>query len=150
MEWFAKGFVKASVVWLSLGVSLGVAMAAHPAWAAYRTAHMHMNLLGFVTMMIFGVGYHVLPRFTGHPLWSRRLAGWHWWLSNVGLALMVAGFILRLNLAIGAAPAAVILTVGGVLSAVGAYAFAVNIWRSMDGPKRATTPREPLEQLTRG
>ena len=134
MDWFAKSFVKASVIWLSLGVSLGVAMAAHPVWASYRTAHMHMNLLGFVTMMIYGVAYHVLPRFTGHPLWSRRIAGWHWWLSNVGLALMVAGFALRVSLAIGPGPAGIILTFGGVLSALGAYAFAVNIWRTMDGP----------------
>jgi cbb3-type cytochrome oxidase subunit 1 len=54
-----------------------VAMAVHPAWAVYRTAHLHMNLLGFVAMMIFGVAYHVIPRFTGHSLHSRRLAAVH-------------------------------------------------------------------------
>ena len=52
MEWFVKAFVKASLAWLALGVTLGVAMAAHPAWMVYRPAHAHMNLLGFVTMMI--------------------------------------------------------------------------------------------------
>ena len=31
-------------------------------------SHMHMVLLGFVTMMIYGVAYHVIPRFTGHAL----------------------------------------------------------------------------------
>ena len=64
MEWFVKAFVKASLVWLALGVTLGVAMAAYPAWIIYRPAHMHMVLLGFVTMMIFGVastfGYRAL------------------------------------------------------------------------------------------
>jgi cbb3-type cytochrome oxidase subunit 1 len=149
MDWFAKAFVKASVVWLALGVTFGVAMAAHPVWGVYRTAHLHMTLLGFVTMMIYGVAYHVLPRFTGHPLWSRRLGGWHWWLSNAGLTLMVAGFILRIDLAMGAQTATVILTSGGVLSTAGAYAFVLNIWRTIDGPGANAGPGNPLERLSR-
>lgn len=131
MDWFVKAFVKASLVWLALGVTLGVAMAAHPAWIAYRPAHVHMNLLGFVTMMIYGVAYHVIPRFTGHPLRGRRLAGWHWWASNVGLALMVVGFALRVHAGTRATP---VLATGGVLSALGAYAFGWIVWRTMDGP----------------
>ena len=91
MEWFVRAFIKASLAWLGLGVTLGVAMAAQPAWIVYRPAHVHMNLLGFVTMMIYGVAYHVLPRFSGHPLHRRGLAGAHWVLANLGLATMVAG-----------------------------------------------------------
>jgi hypothetical protein len=52
MDWFVKAFLKASVAWLAIGVTLGVAMAVHPAFIIYRPAHVHMNLLGFVTMMI--------------------------------------------------------------------------------------------------
>lgn len=55
MDWFVKAFLTASLAWLGAGVSLGVAMAVHPAWAVYRTAHLHMNMLGFVAMMLFGV-----------------------------------------------------------------------------------------------
>ena len=149
MDWFVKAFVKASLVWLALGVTLGVAMAAHPAWVAYRPAHMHMNLLGFVTMMIYGVAYHVIPRFTGHALHSRRLAGWHWWVSNGGLALMVVGFVLRVHVGAGATP---VLATGGVLSALGAYTFGWVVWRTMDGratpqgvtARAASTGRAPL------
>lgn len=148
MDWFAKAFVKASVAWLAIGVTFGVAMAAHPVWGVYRTAHMHMTLLGFVTMMIYGVGYHVLPRFTGHPLWSRRLPGWHWWMSNVGLSLMVIGFIIRINLIAGVTAATVTLTTGGVLSTLGAYAFVLNIWRTIDGPRRPPSA-DTLPQLKR-
>jgi hypothetical protein len=67
VDWFVKRFLQSALVWLGLGVSAGVAMAVHPQWIIYRPAHEHMNLLGFVTMMIFGVGYHVVPRFFGHP-----------------------------------------------------------------------------------
>ncbi|MGZ8376133.1 MAG: hypothetical protein ACXW0Z_02725 [Gemmatirosa sp.] len=131
MDWFVKAFLKASLAWLTLGVTLGVAMAAHPAWAVYRPAHMHMVLLGFVTMMIYGVAYHVIPRFTGNPLHARRLPGWHWWGANVGLLLMVVGFLLRPHVGAAATP---VLAAGGTLAAAGAYAFAWVIWRTIDGP----------------
>jgi cbb3-type cytochrome oxidase subunit 1 len=134
MEWFVKAFLKTSISWLALGVTLGLAMVIHPPWTAFRTAHMHMNLLGFVSMMIFGVAYHVIPRFTGHPLHSRTLAGAHWWLANVGLVLLAAGFA---SLAGPRAARLALLATGGALSAFGAYAFAYNIWRTIDGPRLA-------------
>ena len=74
MEWYVRAFLKASLSWLAAGVSLGVAMAAHPLWTVYRLVHMHMLLLGFVTMMIYGVAYHVIPRFAGFPIHNRRAA----------------------------------------------------------------------------
>ena len=131
MEWFARAFLKASLAWLALGVTLGVAMGAHPNWTVYLPAHMHMVLLGFVTMMIYGVAYHVIPRFTGHPLHNRRAAEVHWWLANIGLAMMVSGFVTRV-----ARPGTgtLVLAAGGTLSALGAYIFVYLIWRTVDGP----------------
>ena len=136
MDWFVRAFLKASLAWLALGVTLGVGMAAHPQWTVYLPAHMHMVLLGFVTMMIFGVAYHVVPRFTGHPLHNRRAAEVHWWLSNVGLTLMVCGFVARVT-----RPGAgtVILSVGGTMSALGAYIFVYLLWRTVDGPAAMRT-----------
>jgi hypothetical protein len=131
MEWFVRAFLKASLAWLALGVTLGAAMAAHPIWTLYRLAHVHMVLLGFVTMMIYGVGYHVIPRFAATPLFSRRAAGWHWWISNAGLALMVAGFIVRVSRADVGTP---LLAAGGTLSALGAYTFAFVLWRTLGAP----------------
>ena len=133
MEWFVKAFLKASLAWLAAGVTLGVAMAVHPAWSVYRLSHVHMLLLGFVTMMIYGVAYHVIPRFSGHPLHRRQAAVWHWWVSNAGLALMATGFALRVH---GVAFATPVLGVGGMCSAIGAYLFAWLIWRTIDGPSR--------------
>ena len=144
MEWFVRGFIKSSVAWLALGVTLGLAMAIHPSWAVYRPAHIHLNVLGFVAMMIFGVGYHVLPRFAGHPLRFPWLAALHWWMANVGLTLFTAGFLLRPH---GIAGAAALLGFGAALSAAGAYAFGWNIWRTL----RAAERRQNLEQeLERG
>ena len=134
MEWFVKAFLKASLASLALGVSLGLAMAAHPPWTIHRVAHMHLVLLGFVTMMIYGIAYHVIPRFTGHALHSARAAGWHWWSSTVGLALMVVGFMLR---AVYPLSGSWVLVAGGSLSALGAYLFVYVIWRTVDGSPAA-------------
>jgi cbb3-type cytochrome oxidase subunit 1 len=131
MEWFVRAFLKASLTWLALGVTLGATMAAHPEYVVYRPAHAHMMLLGFVTMMIFGVAYHVIPRFTGFPLHSRRAAGWQWFLSNGGLVLMVTGFVLRAN---GVRDGTLVLSIGGTLAAMSAYTFAYVLWRTIDGP----------------
>lgn len=136
MEWFVRAFLKASLAWLALGVTLGVAMAAYPLWTVYLPAHMHMVMLGFVTMMICGVAYHVVPRFTGHALHNRRAAGVHWWIANIGLALMVGGFVTRVRTP---GTGTVVLAAGGTLSAIGAYIFVYLIWRTVDGPAAART-----------
>jgi hypothetical protein len=128
MDWFVRAFLKASLTWLSLGVTVGVAMAAAPALAVYRPAHLHMLTLGFVAMMIFGVAYHVIPRFSGNPLHSQRLPVWHWWLSNGGLLLMCVGFVLRPHPVAFATP---LLAAGASMSATGAYAFAWVMWRTI-------------------
>jgi cytochrome c oxidase cbb3-type subunit 1 len=126
---FVPYFIKSSLAWLAGGVSLGVAMAIHPQWVIYRPAHMHMNLLGFVTMMIFGVGYQLLPRLGGSPLRWRRMPLFHLWIGNIGLALMVIGFFLRPSIQ-GAGQ--MTLAVGGVSAATGALLFVINIWRTLD------------------
>jgi cytochrome c oxidase cbb3-type subunit 1 len=132
MDAFVRRFIRSSLVWLGVGVTLGVLMAVRPSLLAFRPAHMHANLLGFVSMMIFGVAYHVIPRFTGRPLQSPRLPALHLWLANAGLAGMVAGFILRVyRWQAGTA----VLAAGGVLSAAGAFLFIYNIWRTLEPPR---------------
>jgi cytochrome c oxidase cbb3-type subunit 1 len=131
MDPFVRRFIRSSLVWLGVGVLIGVAMALNPAAAGFRTAHMHANLLGFVSMMIFGVAYHVIPRFTGRPLHNPRAAALHLWVANAGLAGMVSGFILRLY---RWEPGMAVLGTGAVLSATGAALFIYNIWRTLDVP----------------
>jgi cytochrome c oxidase cbb3-type subunit 1 len=135
MDSYTRRFIKASLVWLCVGVTIGLAMAVKPQLTVYRPAHLHALLLGFVAMMIFGVAYHVIPRFAGHVLVHPRLAAAHLIAANVGLAAMVCGFVARVSgeqlLPVGA----VLLAVGGVLSSAGAVSFAFNIWRTMDAAR---------------
>lgn len=130
MERFVMGFLRAAIVWLVVGTSLGAAIAMMPAWLVYRPVHLHLLLLGFVVMFIAGVAYHVVPRFTAAPLHSNRLAMAHLWVANVGLVLLACGFIARVQ---HPALAPALLASGGILSASGAYLLAWNLWRTLDG-----------------
>jgi cytochrome c oxidase cbb3-type subunit 1 len=145
MELYVRGFVRASLVWLGIGVVIGLSMVIAPMQAAvYRPAHMHANLLGFVSMMIFGVAYHVLPRFAGKPLWSRRAALAHLVVANAGLALLVGGWLTRVQLPRAGSAA---LVAGAVASAVGAFLFIGNIWRTIG--ERRIELQPPLTVLVR-
>jgi cbb3-type cytochrome oxidase subunit 1 len=129
MDWFVRSFLKGSLVWFSLAVVLAVAMAIVPTLTVYRTAHLHIALLGFVTQMIYGVALHVIPRFFGQPLVYRRMAEVQFWTAQIGLTALAAGFVLRIQGAVGASA---LVATGGLLSAIGAACFVINIWRTMD------------------
>jgi cbb3-type cytochrome oxidase subunit 1 len=145
MEWFVRGFIRSSLVWLAVGVLIGLSMAVWPGPAlAYRPAHMHANLLGFVSMMIFGVAYHVIPRFSGNPLHSNRVAAVHIVVANAGLALLVAGWMARVH---WPSPGHAAVQVGAAVSAVGAGLFIYNLWRTLDG--RGPAPPRPGMQTRR-
>jgi cbb3-type cytochrome oxidase subunit 1 len=147
MDWYVRAFLKASLSWLAAGVSLGVAMAAHPLWTVYRLVHVHMLLLGFVTMMIYGVAYHVIPRFAGFPIHSRRAAVLHWWISNAGLVMMATGFAVRVH---DATAGTIVLASGGTLSSLGAYTFVYVIWRTIDGPNALRQANRRAREATLG
>jgi heme/copper-type cytochrome/quinol oxidase subunit 1 len=140
METFVKGFIRASLVWLGIGVLMGVSMVFVPATNVYRAAHMHANLLGFVSMMIFGVAYHVIPRFSGRPLHSRKLPLVHFWVANGGLALMVIGWVMRGTAGMSGELA---LRIGAVLGAGGAFLFIYNLWRTLAPPVTSEGRRLP-------
>ncbi|MEJ2362507.1 MAG: hypothetical protein P8Z75_14030, partial [Gammaproteobacteria bacterium] len=102
-------FITAALLYGLLG---GLLMLAWLLWPAaipgnIPRLHAHLMLLGFMAMMVYGVGLHVLPRFSGRPLFSERLANWQLYVANVGLLIMVAGWLSLHN---------AIIAAGGVLS----------------------------------
>ncbi|OGQ12239.1 MAG: hypothetical protein A3A85_05970 [Deltaproteobacteria bacterium RIFCSPLOWO2_01_FULL_42_9] len=79
-------FTAISIVYLVIGCPLGIFFLLRPDYIPYlRPVHVHINLIGFITIMIFGVSYHMFPRFTGRPLYNVQMASIQFWLANVGL-----------------------------------------------------------------
>lgn len=87
------GFVLSSVAYMVTGAFLGLYLLLAGESRDLNWVHAHLNLLGFVSMMIFGVAYHALPRFIGSPLHSDRLAELHLLAANAGLLGMVGGVV---------------------------------------------------------
>ena len=61
-------------------------------------AHAHMGVFGFAGMTALGGIYFILPRITGRPLYSARLADLQYWLVLIGITgffavLTIAGLI---------------------------------------------------------
>jgi hypothetical protein len=126
---YVKGFLRSSLVWIVLGVAIGLGMVWWPAeHLKFRPAHAHANVLGFLSMFVFGVGYHVLPRFVGAPL-SERQAAWamrQLWIQNAGLSLLVSGWLVRpWRGSLGQW----LLAAGGPVSAIGLGIFVAIMWR---------------------
>jgi hypothetical protein len=86
--------IKAAFASLALGITLGVIFAFDrslgPFW---RPLHAELNLWGWATLLIYGMAYHMLPRFAGRPLRSPRLAEWQSWLAITGVALVSIGWV---------------------------------------------------------
>jgi cbb3-type cytochrome c oxidase subunit I len=58
-------------------------------------AHAHLGVLGFAGMITLGGIYFILPRITGRPIYSSRLADFQYWRVLIG----VIGFFVVLTIA---------------------------------------------------
>lgn len=121
------GFIYSALCYLVLGVALGGLMALFPGLKSLKAVHAHLNLIGFVTFMIFGIAYHILPRFRGRPLHSERLAWWGLWLANIAFAGFALFSILEVYTEISPALRAAF----AVLMALAFYLFVYNVGRTL-------------------
>jgi len=129
MDKYAKAFVKASLIYLGIGTVLGLLMVLWPVTRFTITrVHVHVLLLGFMSMMIYGVGYHILPRFMGRPVYSARLGNTQVWLANITLIGLSLSWILEASQG-GIWHSLAILF--GLGQAVSIFLFIINLWMSM-------------------
>ena len=125
MSPLSKNFVRASLIYFFIAAILGtimISMRSYPAQLLF--SHVHLNLLGWMSMMIYGVGYHILPRFSGTPLASPKIGNLQFYLANIGLVGLVSFRPIH--------PLAEIFAGVQVVS-VGLFVF--NIWMSLIPPK---------------
>jgi cytochrome c oxidase cbb3-type subunit 1 len=129
-------FIRTSLVSFLLGSALGMLMAMWPSYDFYfRSAHVHLNLLGFMAMMIYGVGYHVLPRFSGAVIHSQRLLVTHYYLGTATLASMALCWIgMEMTAWTSALRAGLILS--GLGHSISVLLFVYNMFRTV----RSVTP----------
>lgn len=115
--------IKAALLALAAGILLGASFALNRALGAQlRPLHAELNLWGWTTLLIYGMGYHMLPRFCGRPLQRLRLANLQSWLAIGGVAATSLGWLL------GLLPAPIagqtLLAAGGLAQLAAALFFA--------------------------
>ncbi len=86
-------FLKCAMIYFVLAMLVGLHMSISGPAYPFKQIHTHLNLLGWMSMFVYGVGYHILPRFSGAVLWSDKLSLAHLWLANIGLIGMTGGWL---------------------------------------------------------
>jgi hypothetical protein len=126
MEKFPRYFIIAAITYLLTGVAVGIGVAMGEFDVLNgRFAHAHLNLAGFMAMFIYGVAYHILPRFNATPIKRPALVGVHFYAVNVGLVGMVLSALA--NGVYSGGPAHTAFMASGILEAAGILLFAYNI-----------------------
>lgn len=126
---FWDKYVVASAVWLLVSavatVALSLATAARGQAiipAALDVPYLHVSLMGFVAMMIFGISLRTIPVFMGLRAPDPRLANAVFWALNACIVLQAGSGWLDATLASGtgavAGPVGAALEYGGVLGFV--------------------------------
>jgi cbb3-type cytochrome oxidase subunit 1 len=131
MERVIVWYIRMSVIYFVLGALFGVAMFLWPEETGYYVSvHVHLNLLGFMSMMIYGVGYHILPRFSGRTTYSPLFIRIQFWLANAGLLGMTISwsFVIRDSLTFLFNP---VLMISAFCSLIAIVLFAVNVLKTI-------------------
>jgi cbb3-type cytochrome oxidase subunit 1 len=122
-------FIKIAVVYLFAGACLGLAMGISGKFTL-APVHAHLLLLGWASLALAGVVYHLYPAAA-----TTRLATLHFWLHNLGLPVFMAGLAALLTGTNGALP----VTAGGATTVlVGLALFALNVLLNVRAGEAAT------------
>jgi len=115
-------WLKLAVLYLILGISLGIAMGASQNFTL-RPVHAHINLLGWTTMALAGLIYSVFPQAG-----ASRLARVHFWLLNLALPVMMGALSMLLLGHVAVAP---VLAIAEIIGALAIIAFAANLFLNL-------------------
>lgn len=113
-------FLRLSVVYFVLGVTLGIFMAASHDYT-FRPVHAHLNLLGWVSMALFGLWYRGAPASA-----ESRLAKAHFWLHNIALPIQMITLAMFTS---GDTSVEPVLALASVVIGIGLVCFAINLWK---------------------
>lgn len=114
----SRAWIGMAVVYFSIGVALGVAMGASGDHSL-APLHAHINLLGWVSMTLFGLIGAVYPATI-----QGRIATVQFWVHNLGLPALLVSLAARLK---GHEAAAPLLGLASVVVGSGVLLFAYQV-----------------------
>lgn len=111
-------FIKISVVYFVIGVSLGYYMSVAHAYNL-TGVHAHVNLLGWTSMTLAGIIYTLFPNAE-----TSILGKIHFWLHNLGLPPMIIGLFFLLQ---GNNSLELLIPIGATMVVLAIILFAINV-----------------------
>jgi hypothetical protein len=128
--------IKLAVVYLVIGMSLGIGMGMTHNFL-FRSVHAHVNLLGWASLALAALVFHVFPETA-----RTRLATVWFWTYNVSLPLGIGAVALVMAGHKWAQPALIVGQLG--IWAAGVM-FAINVFWALRAKRSvsATTARSP-------
>ncbi|MFB9276353.1 cytochrome-c oxidase [Cohnella cellulosilytica] len=119
----SRKMIVGATLYLVIGVLMGMGMSMTENYTL-SPVHAHINLLGWVSMALGGILYHLFPNAA-----KSRLGKWHFWLHMIGIPLMMAGLAsLLLTENSSFVP---LVSVGGVMVVAGAVLLMINAAKHM-------------------
>ena len=117
-------FLKIAAVYFFIAVCLGLVMGIIHNFA-FTSVHAHLNLLGWVSMAIFGIIYSLYPSAA-----ETELAKTHFWLHNIGVPLMQGALFLQILTGNQALTIGIII--GSIMVVVGTLLFLINVFQKIN------------------
>lgn len=115
--------IKIAVVYFLIGISFGLYMSTTHLFNL-ATVHVHINLLGWMSLSIAGIIYILFPKLGRTPA-----ARAHFWLHNIGLPVMMISIALAI---LEVSPIFFpIATIGGAATVIGIFFFGYNILKNL-------------------
>jgi cytochrome c oxidase cbb3-type subunit I/II len=121
-------------------------------YSDWTIAHVHTGALGWNGFLTFSMLYYLFPRLYKTPLWSTKLANYHFWISILGMIFYIVpiyvagiteglmwkqfnsdGFLQYPNFLetiVHVVPMFELRAVGGTLYIVGTFMMAYNLYRT--------------------
>ena len=119
----SRNFLVTGPLFLLVGVFLGMYMGATQDHSL-APVHAHLNLLGFVLMMVFGLTYNAFP-----AAGTSSLARIHFWLHLVGAVVLLAMIMLLFTGQITETAMFPLAPLAELCVLVGVVIFALNMFR---------------------
>ena len=138
----------------------------------WTIAHVHVGALGWNGFLTFGILYWLIPRIYQTPLYSKKLAGTHFWIGTIGIVLYTipmywAGFTQAmmwkqftpegtlafqfLETVTHIIPLYIVRSIGGLLYLIGIFVMVFNIVKTVGAGKllaQEEAQAAPLSQDT--
>ncbi len=121
---YSRWFLVIGSLYILLGMTIGLYMGSISEFTL-TPVHVHINLVGFVLMTLFGLTLRAIPAMA-----KNGLAKAHFWLYQVGAVVMLVSLYLLISGRVAESVSGPMTIIGGVLVLAGTTAYAVNLNRN--------------------